>query len=110
MPSLLSKLSGLQAHVVAAISTLFFWLGVGTLAYRYIEHWGWIKAFYFSVTTLTTVGMGDLYPTTDFSRLFTAIYILLGVGVVLASVSVIGADLLARRNAQILKMRNGKKR
>jgi voltage-gated potassium channel len=33
---------------------------------------------------LTTVGYGDLHPTTDSTRLFTIVYILLGVGVLVA--------------------------
>jgi len=102
---MLPKLSGLQAHVVAALSTLTFFLGFGAIAYHYIEHWGWIKSFYFSVTLLTTAGLGDLYPTTDFSRLFTAFYMLAGIGVVFASIGILGADFLKRREEQIIKAR-----
>ena len=31
--------------------------------------------------TLTTVGYGDLTPTSDYSRIFTIVYIFIGVGV-----------------------------
>jgi voltage-gated potassium channel Kch len=34
--------------------------------------------------TLTTVGYGDLTPTTDETRIFTIIYILTGLGVLVA--------------------------
>ncbi len=39
---------------------------------------------YFSVTTISTVGIGDLSPQTDFGKLFTIIYIFVGVGVFVA--------------------------
>src|SRR3712207_6170851 len=36
----------------------------GTIFYSTVEGWTIVDAFYFSVTTLTTVGLGDLAPTT----------------------------------------------
>ncbi len=33
---------------------------------------------YFSVSTLATVGYGDLHPTTPLSKVFTMVYIVLG--------------------------------
>lgn len=53
-------------------------LAIGTLFYHFVEGWSLIDAFYFSVITLTTVGYGDLAPTLPLSRLFTALYIILG--------------------------------
>jgi voltage-gated potassium channel len=36
----------------------------GTIFYSTVEGWSIVDAFYFSVTTLSTVGSGDLAPTT----------------------------------------------
>ncbi|MBR9701899.1 two pore domain potassium channel family protein [Candidatus Pacearchaeota archaeon] len=68
-----------------------------------LENWSFIKSFYFSVTTLTTVGYGDMYPTSDASRLFTALYIIVGVAVVLASLAIIGSKYLEIREERIKK-------
>ena len=38
-----------------------------------------IKMVYFSFTSLTTVGFGDLHPKTDFERLFIAFGLMFGV-------------------------------
>ena len=43
-----------------------------------------VDALYFSVVTISTVGYGDISPSTDGSRLFTTIYILFGVTIVLS--------------------------
>ncbi len=53
----------------------------GTIFYRSIEGWSWVDSFYFSVTTASTVGLGDLAPKTDAGKLFTVLYIFVGVGV-----------------------------
>lgn len=59
--------------------TIVVVLGVGTVVYRLLEGWSWVDSLYFSVVTLTTVGYGDLSPTTDASKLFTVVYIVMGV-------------------------------
>ena len=38
-----------------------------------------IKAMYFALTSLSTVGFGDYYPITDFERLLTSFVLLIGV-------------------------------
>lgn len=62
---------------------------VGTFFYHNTEGWRLLDSFYFSVTTLSTVGYGDLAPVTDAGRLFTAFYILTGVGTLLGFVKAI---------------------
>lgn len=58
-------------------------IGIGTVYYAYAESWSYVDSFYFSTMTLTTVGYGDLVPTTPASKVVTALYALLGVGVML---------------------------
>ena len=56
----------------------------GTIFYWSVEDWTLIQSLYFSVVTLTTVGYGDFTPTSDYSRIFTIIYIFIGLGVLVA--------------------------
>lgn len=63
-------------------------LGVGTVFYHYVERFSWLDAYYFCVVTLATVGYGDLTPKTDIGKLFTTFYILSGVGIITAFISV----------------------
>lgn len=53
--------------------------------------------------TLTTVGYGDLHPTTEVSRLFTALFVLLGVAIVLVSLGIIWKNYIERRERRILE-------
>jgi hypothetical protein len=57
-------------------------LVAGTVIYRWLEDWSWVDALYFSVVTATTVGFGDLHPTTDEAKLFTVVYVFLSVGII----------------------------
>src|ERR687894_1864418 len=59
-----------------------FLLFSGTIFYSTVQGWSVVDAFYFSVTTLATVGLGDLAPATTFGKLFTTVYIFAGVGVI----------------------------
>ena len=56
----------------------------GTLFYWRFEDWTVIEALYFCVVTLTTVGYGDLTPTSAGTQIFTIVYILTGFGVLVA--------------------------
>jgi hypothetical protein len=53
-------------------------LVIGTVFYSVVEGWSPLDSLYFSMITLTTVGYGDLTPSTPASRSFTVLYILVG--------------------------------
>lgn len=61
----------------------------GTIAYHYLEGWSWLDALYFSIITLTTIGYGDLSPQTTEGKLFTILYILMGLGVILGFINAV---------------------
>ncbi|PIE85097.1 hypothetical protein CSA08_03555 [Candidatus Gracilibacteria bacterium] len=79
------------------ISTIAGWLALGTFMYHFLEKWSLITSFYFSAITLTTVGYGDLHPTTEISRLFTAFYVLDGTTIVVAALGVVGTYFLEKK-------------
>jgi voltage-gated potassium channel len=101
-------LSNIRAQVLVAFSSLTALIIIGTVTYRHLEGWTWIQSFYFCVITIATVGYGDLYPTTDASRLFTAFYILIGAAIALSSLSIIGMNYLRRREEKLVERRRRK--
>lgn len=72
-------------------------LASGTTVMHYIEKLSWVDAIYFSVVSLTTVGYGDIVPTTDFGKIFVSFYLLAGIGIIAAFASNIIKNAMARR-------------
>ncbi|RLE21995.1 MAG: hypothetical protein DRJ50_08340 [Actinobacteria bacterium] len=72
-----------QVHTYKILTAAALGLvALGTVIYRILEDWSWVDAFYFSVVTVTTVGFGDLAPSTDGGKLFTVAYIVTGVSII----------------------------
>jgi hypothetical protein len=101
-----SKLE-VKYQIISAVGALIFMLALGTVTFHYLEDWSWASSFYFTVVSLTTVGYGDLAPTTDATRVFTALFILGGVAVVVSAIGVIGNNYLANRGFRAKKRQEG---
>ena len=69
----------------------------GTIFYWRVEDWTIIQALYFSVVTLTTVRYGDLTPTSEGAQIFTIVYILSGLGVLVALLASIAEQYIAQK-------------
>ncbi len=80
-------------------------VGAATWFYKIVEGWGWVDSLYFTVITLTTVGYGDLNPTTAGSKLFTVALVLVGIGVLLTFV-----ERIARYAAEDAAQRRDRRR
>jgi hypothetical protein len=63
-----------------ALSTLL----VGTIFYHWAEGWSYLDSVYFCVVSLGTVGYGDLTPTTPIAKLFTIVYLINGIVILLS--------------------------
>lgn len=59
----------------------------GTAFYSTVERLTPLDALYLSVMTLTTVGYGDVHPVTAAGKVFTMVYVFVGVGVLVAFVT-----------------------
>ncbi len=60
----------------------------------------WVDAFYFTVITLTTIGYGDMSPTTPFTRIFTTIFVFVGLGIIAGLIGLIGETVIENANSQ----------
>lgn len=56
---------------------------IGTILYHWLEGWNWLDSFYFVITTLATIGYGDLSPTKPITKLITIFYAINGIAILL---------------------------
>jgi voltage-gated potassium channel len=68
----------------------------GTVFYWQVEDLRPLDAGYLSVLTLATVGYGDFAPTTDAGKVFTSVFVLVGVGIMLALFTTIAGQVRRR--------------
>ena len=88
--SLISNLSpNLRRRLVYAHTAIILMIGIGTIGFHYFENLTWLEAIYFTTSTVTTVGYGDIVPVTPAGRRFTTGFILVGVGTVLYALSIL---------------------
>jgi hypothetical protein len=67
------------------------YLGISVIAFSFVfEHWTIIDSIYFGVATFTTVGYGDLEPTTPSGQLFTIFFAVFGVLILGIFIGIIG--------------------
>ena len=62
------------------VGMLLLTILMGTAGYMVIEHFDFLSALYMTVTTVSTVGYGEVKPLTETGRIFTIILILVNLG------------------------------
>ncbi len=83
------RVKGILAFTVGMI----FWASV---FYHYVEGWGWLDSAYFSVVTISTVGFGDFSPETAAGKIFTMLYIIVGLGVFVTAATTVADSILSQ--------------
>ena len=76
---------------------------VGTLFYTIVEGWTVVNAVYFCSMSLATVGYGDVVPVTDVGKIFTVVYVLAGIGILVSFFTALTSktfELLAARRRE----------
>lgn len=54
----------------------------------------WVDAYYFTVITLTTIGYGELSPTTPLTKIFTTVYVFIGLGIIAGLIGLVGETMI----------------
>jgi voltage-gated potassium channel len=84
-------------------------LAVGTAGFHYMEDYPLLDAFYMSITTITTVGYGEIYPLSQRGRFFNCFLIFFGVGLMFQAVTTMAQTFVEREFGQLIGLRNPKR-
>jgi len=83
MPTGTRSLSGNNRRILFAMAAVLVAIAFGAAGFYLIEGWSILDSLYVAVQTVTTVGYGDRTPATQNGRIFSTVFMLAGVGVVL---------------------------
>lgn len=105
-----------QRRILVAVAAVAIALALGTTGFYLIEGWSLRDSLYVAAQTVTTVGYGDLSPTTENGRMFSTVFMLVAVGVVLYALTttvqtIVQSELieqfgLRRQSRRMSKLRN----
>lgn len=75
--------------------TLFLILLSGTLFYTQVEGWHVLDAVYFGVVSLIPTGVeAGVSPSTSIGKIFTMMYLLVGVGIMISLLAMIAKEVI----------------
>lgn len=93
--------------MIFATSNLAIYLTLAIFAYSYwFEQWPIIDSLYFAVCTFTTIGYGDVFPTTDAGRLFTAFFAVYGIVILGFFVGLVGEKVVEMHHQALEAMQD----
>jgi voltage-gated potassium channel Kch len=73
----------------------------GTVFYTLVEGWSVVDSIYFCSMSLATVGYGDVVPDTDVGKIFTVVYVLAGIGILVSFFTALTKKTLAMQSERI---------
>lgn len=96
---------------LSLVVTMGFILLSGTLFYRGVEKWSWLDSLYFAFVSLIPTSVNtNLSPVTAFGKIFTMIYLMIGVGVMFILLIIIGRSIVnAEHDEEFLRKQQPKK-
>lgn len=92
-----------KRYIVLGVLLMLTHLAEGVIAMMLLEDWPYYDAAYFVIVTLTTVGYGDLSPTTNKSKIFVIFYALVSICIVSSYLGYFVGLFLDRQETMLLE-------
>jgi voltage-gated potassium channel len=81
-------------HLVFIALALALLTAVGTLGFHHLEGWTYFDGFYMVLTTITTIGYGEIHPLSQAGRWFNVFLIITGVSLLFLLIGTLTQALL----------------
>lgn len=83
-----------RVHLFTLVFLVVLTIFVGVIGYSIIEKWDFLDSFYMTITTISSVGFGEVHPLTKAGKIFTVFLIMMGVGIVVYALTTIASILV----------------
>ena len=83
---------------------------IGVIGYMLIENASFLDALFMTITTISTVGYGEIFPLSSIGRIFTIFLIITNLGVFAYAITLIGRFLFEGQFFENLKLRRMKRK
>ena len=84
-------------------------LAIGTVGFVAIDHYPPFDAFYMTLTTMTTVGYGEVHPLSQAGRVFNSFLIMFGVTSILIAIGAMTQSIIELEFGDVLGQRRNKR-
>lgn len=104
------EISGNKPKLIFAAILLALLLSLGTAGFMIIESFTFLESIYMTIITISTVGYGEVHELSSAGKIFTAILILLSLGVLAYVASIITTQLFEGQLGYFLRGHKNKSR
>src|SRR5208283_2647704 len=111
-PSILGStmpMNRLVRRVVLTILAIAGTLAIGTVGFTLIDHYPPFDAFYMTLTTMTTVGYGELHPLSQAGRVFNSFLIIFGVSTIFIAIGAMTQTIIEIEFGDVFNKRRNKR-
>jgi len=102
-------MSRLARRFLFLISAIVATLTVGTLGFTFIAGYPPFDAFYMTLTTMTTVGYGEIHPLNHAGRVFNSFLIVFGVTTMFIAIGAMTQTIVERELGNAIEKRRNKR-
>lgn len=102
-------MSRLARRFLFLIVAIVITLAIGTAGFTLIAHYPPFDAFYMTLTTMTTVGYGEIHPLSRAGRVFNSFLIVFGVSTIFIAIGAMTQTIIEQEFGEVLGKRRTKR-
>ncbi|MBZ5620631.1 MAG: potassium channel protein [Acidobacteriia bacterium] len=102
----MSRLARRFLYILLAIAVTLL---IGTVGFTLIDHYPPFDAFYMTLTTMTTVGYGEIHPLSHAGRVFNSFLIFFGVTTIFIAIGAMTQTIVEREFGEAIGKRRNKR-